>query len=153
MSSAITAKCCGGLLCAWDIKRRRWCTHMYTYTHLGLRGGLLEAGPAGGGRRLQQTVLINHAVLKLSQLSTQPSTSLRARCANKMGFSADGRGIKGPCWMVKKWRPGLGRKWEQLHSELRSLARDWSRLKIKTKKQKNNLADSGCVFSEMCWNV
>lgn len=74
MSSVITAKCCGGSLCApliaWDIKRLRW------YTHLGLHGGLSKAGPAGGEHRLQQTVLINHAVLKLSQLS-----SYVCRCA------------------------------------------------------------------------
>lgn len=59
-----------------------------------LLGGLSEAGPAGSGRRLQWSVLINHAVLKVSQLSTQPRMPPRARCANEMGFSADGGGMK-----------------------------------------------------------
>lgn len=63
VSSAITAKCSGGSLCApliaGDIK--------FVHTHLGLHGGFSKAGPAGGAHRLQLTVLINHAVLKLSQ--------------------------------------------------------------------------------------
>lgn len=68
--------------------------HARAHAHLGLRGGLSEAAPAGGEHRLQQTVFINHAVLKLSQLSTPPCMPLRARCANEMGFPADGGGMK-----------------------------------------------------------